>query len=317
MGTFEPMSVVSLSLYNAIHKFGYTIKDAHRYLSSLGTIEYSARFLGQDHTANGNSVRFGETYNFLKRGAFAIGSASQDYITNTHDKYFPCPQDKLVNIILGTAAQHINTSFNSAYSQDRKGSMVGVTFQPDWMDAPYGIWEDYGPWKGIGKASHLALHPGMIQYQEVLLATLALNGNDKLDGFSLTQEGNLYPGLQSNIILPCFADEIFLIFPNGSTTHFIVPVEAFTLDLPLNTTVALRVGNGSVALRVFYADGVNASTGLLKPGLPAAFQLRGEEKGMALGAMRMVAYHMPQQPKAVSLTQLLIDIDARIFQSIS
>ena len=53
-----------------------------------------------------------------------------------------------------------------------------------------------------------------------------------------------------------FADEFVLVFPNGSTSAFIVPTETFQVDLPIGTTVAVRVGKGGVAARVFYADGL-------------------------------------------------------------
>ena len=36
-----------------------------------------------------------------------MGSASQDYITNTHSKYFPMPQDKLVNTPRDKMSSHL------------------------------------------------------------------------------------------------------------------------------------------------------------------------------------------------------------------
>ena len=48
----------------------------------------------------GNMAAFAEKYNFVANDSYTIGSASQDYITNTHSKYFPGPQDKLVDIQL-------------------------------------------------------------------------------------------------------------------------------------------------------------------------------------------------------------------------
>ena len=54
---------------------------------AIAAWQYNWRFIGQNSSANGNSVRFAQVYNFIERGAFAIGSASQDYITNTHTKY--------------------------------------------------------------------------------------------------------------------------------------------------------------------------------------------------------------------------------------
>ena len=49
-------------------------------------------------SANGQEARLAEAYNFVADGAFAIGSASQDYICNTHTKYTPNPQSKLFNV---------------------------------------------------------------------------------------------------------------------------------------------------------------------------------------------------------------------------
>lgn len=100
--------------------------------------------------------------------AYTIGSASQDYITNTHHKYFPCPQSKLVNIILGSAPS--DASNKSGILRPRPH----ISVQPDWMDMPYGIHSEYP--LPLDRTSHLALHPGMVQHRNHLLATVALNG---------------------------------------------------------------------------------------------------------------------------------------------
>ena len=94
----------------------------------------------------------------------------------------------------------------------------------------------------------------MVQHRNILLATTALNGNDLLDGFTVTPG---YPGFASNVILPSFADEFFLSFPNGTTKPWKVPAGPyFHISIPINTTLGVRVGNGSVAIRPFYADGL-------------------------------------------------------------
>eukprot|EP00750_Incisomonas_marina_P013406 INCI17311.1.p1 GENE.INCI17311.1~~INCI17311.1.p1 ORF type:complete len:709 (+),score=110.86 INCI17311.1:167-2293(+) len=297
IGTFEPMTVVALSLYNVLHPNGYQLKSDLRELADLDTVEVDTRFLGQTITANGNSDKFSQVYNYIRRGLYAIGSASQSYITNTHSKFFPCPHAKIVNIVLGDSDQHQNMSTRTpAWAVGRNASIPAVTIQPDWMDAPYGVWADYGNWNSLGKATHLAYHPGMVQFQNVLLATVALNGQDLLDGFTLYPDGNLYPGLATNIILPRFADEFVLVFPNGSTSAFIVPTETFQVDLPIGTTVAVRVGKGGVAARVFYADGVD-SNGQLVEASPYAVQLKGDAVGMDLAAIRIAVYHM--QPRSL------------------
>jgi hypothetical protein len=35
---------------------------------------------------NGNMAQFAQRYNYVKNISYTIGSASQDYITNTHSK---------------------------------------------------------------------------------------------------------------------------------------------------------------------------------------------------------------------------------------
>ena len=69
------------------------------------------------------------------------------------------------------------------------------------MDSPYGIWKDYPGTLNLtlDKASHLALHPGMVQHNNVLLATLALDGNDVQDAFTLTPTGNFFNSLATNL----------------------------------------------------------------------------------------------------------------------
>ena len=58
------------------------------------------KFVRHNVVHAGNMAAFAEKYNFVANDSYTIGSASQDYITNTHSKYFPGPQDKLVDIQL-------------------------------------------------------------------------------------------------------------------------------------------------------------------------------------------------------------------------
>lgn len=151
----------------------------------------------------------------------------------------------------------------------------------------YGIWRQY-PAGGadIDKASHLALHPGMVQSRNVLLATVALNGRDILDNFLLTPAGNLYTSMATNLLLPLEATEVFLIPAGGHTAGHAVRIprdKPFTVDIPLGSTLALRVGRGAFACRVFALDGAGGQ----KPHL----QLKGDANGMPFGAMRLVGYH--------------------------
>eukprot|EP00041_Stephanoeca_diplocostata_P024140 m.604307 g.604307 ORF g.604307 m.604307 type:complete len:379 (+) comp22459_c0_seq4:2006-3142(+) len=214
--------------------------------------------------------------------AYAIGSASQDYITNTHHKYFPCPQSKLVNIILG----HADSDASKKPGILRPRPHISV--QPDWMDLPYGIHSKYP--LPLDRASHLALHPGMVQHRNHLLATVALNGRDYLDGFNASgAAGNLYSNLATNVILPLACDEIILCFPNGTTrqdVHIPATTEMEIL-LPVNTVVGVRVGRGLLAVRVFAFDSVNVANAR-----DAYLALKSDALGLQLGAMRLVAYHL-------------------------
>ena len=324
-GTLEPSTVICLSWWNAVHPDGYRVKPEHLALASLGpTREVRYSFLAQAATANGNERRFAEAYNFVAEGAYALGSSSQDYVTNTHSKYFPCPQSQPVRAVLGDAAAHarIKTRIKArakvggeamaVAGAGRPGSIPAVTLQPDWMDSPYGIWEDYGEWAWLGKGSHLALHPGAAQAGPSLLVDLALNGNDALDGFTLTPDGNLYPGLSTSAILPLFADEVVIATSDDDGTDgggaaaivvrpFAVPSKPFEEELAVGSTVGMRVGRGALAVRVFGADQVDPATGAVAVGgdgevLSARLVLKGDGSGMDLGAMRLVAYHMEQFP---------------------
>eukprot|EP00729_Bicosta_minor_P023739 gene23739-2878_t len=176
-GTGEPMTVVAISLYNVLHPRGYTLSPQTMALASLPEKVVQNKFLALDLTANGNQAKFSDLYNFVSNSkGFSIGSASQDYITRTHGKYFPYPGDKLVNIHLGNLVR------SDPASPSRGRPTPSISLQPDWMDSPYGIWKQY-PYNPplCDKASHLTFHPGNVQSRNVLLATLALNANDVLD----------------------------------------------------------------------------------------------------------------------------------------
>ena len=119
----------------------------------------SSRWLHQQaaRTANMQEARFGDRTNYITRD-FAVGSASQDYITNTHSAYFPGPQDKLLNVELapGDGARENLTL-----------PLPDISLVPDYLDAPYGhVLEPV-----TGKPSHLALHPGIVQRRGAVLVT--------------------------------------------------------------------------------------------------------------------------------------------------
>ena len=112
---------------NLVHPAGYTVPAAILDLTKPSAVnELSAKYLGQDATSNGNQQRFAHRYNYVRQNVYSIGSASQDYITNTHSKYFPGPQDKLIDLELG----ELNMSMVLP--------TAAITVVPDYLDAPYG-----------------------------------------------------------------------------------------------------------------------------------------------------------------------------------
>ena len=158
--TGEPMTISAVSLYNAQHPKGYRPPQRLLDLASLTERVVTSRFLGgavpgsnETVTANGNEARLAATYNWISVAkGVAMGSASQDYVTNTHTKYFPMPQDKLVNILLGDAFKNPQRpSPGSGGARGYPRPRPAVTLQPDWMDSPYGIWRAYAYAKGTSK----------------------------------------------------------------------------------------------------------------------------------------------------------------------
>eukprot|EP01048_Picozoa_sp_COSAG05_P022530 COSAG05_NODE_4543_length_1470_cov_39.315098_2_plen_239_part_00 len=101
VGTGEPMTVLAISWFNMLHPAGYRPPLQVRSLALTPPMRViQSRFLAQNVTANGQQARFAETYNFITP-TFAIGAASQEYITNTHSKYYPNVESKLFCAILG------------------------------------------------------------------------------------------------------------------------------------------------------------------------------------------------------------------------
>ena len=274
----------ALTLLNAIRARDGSSVGHRPAASTLGlsriapSREVRSRWLGQKRTANNESYHFGDRYNYIQTGVYAIGSASSDYITNTHLKYFPCPQDKLWSVDL-----QADTARDTQLRP-----LPSVTLVSDWSDgsgnkhdAPWGH-----AWKGnpTDKPSHLATHPGNVQSRNVLLATSALNPSEPLDGFAI-QDG--IRSLASNIIMPANCSDGVIVSQNA-LTHFACPVlKPFTRHLNLargnNNTVAMRVGDSCVAVRVIEADGCN--------GQAPHLELKSEAKGLELGALRLALYH--------------------------
>ena len=109
------MTCLALTLVNMLHERGYRVKPRTQALAAAPGTErvVRSRFLGMNVTANGNQGMFGDTTNYVRvdrdgQSGFAIGSATQDYITRVHSKYNPYPGDKLVNIVLGGGGLEIS-----------------------------------------------------------------------------------------------------------------------------------------------------------------------------------------------------------------
>jgi len=273
------------ALHNQLFADGYRPSASIRRLSVAPYREVRGTFIGQRVDANGIMRAFAERYNYVANDSYAIGSASQDYITNTHTKYFPGPQDKLLQVVLGV----------------RNASMVrpvpAITLVPDYLDRPYGhVHEPL-----TDKPSHLALHPGMVQHQNVLLATTAINVQDTLDGFALNvsqpagssppNDGVSWNGVTTSTILPLAARSVWIQPPDATAPieRFEFPSHPFERVVQLGSTLGLFAGKGAVGIRVFAAD---ASPSDARPNRTSAdLMLAGDAQGMPLGAVRLVATH--------------------------
>ena len=286
------------------------LSASHRYPRVV-----ASKWLEQAQTANAQSARFGDRTNYVTQ-SFAMGTASQDYITNTHSAYYAGPQDKLLNIELAwpdTPSAPINMSL----------PLPDITFVPDYLDAPWG--HELEP--TTGKPSHLALHPGIVQVRGAVLLTAAVNPHDQLDGFNLTA----FTSIASNLVLPCRAADEVLTVGNGSLGERgghggdrggAVPFDLskgapFAAALADGATLGLRVGRAAVVVRPFELDRSCAWTaaedsqtrgrsGVSEGGDPGSggvsgssrrrssstrWLLQGDAAGMALGAMRLTGYH--------------------------
>ena len=262
----------ALVLLHALH--GYKPKASTLRLATIPTRTVQSRFLGQNRTANNLTARMGDRYNYIRSGVYAMGSVSQDYITNTHHPYMPCPQDKLISIDLAMSNM---TQYKPNPS---------ITLVHDWLDHPWGHL-----WKGnpTDKPSHLAPHPGNVQHQNMLLATSALNPSEKLDGFNIDS----FQSLATNVILPSRVDSYFVYGDekvrrpptagNFSRTLHTGNINSSTGNNSREVTIGIRMENACLAIRVVTNDGVGGYT-------PSAM-LKGDTVGLSLHAWRLVLYH--------------------------
>ena len=210
-----------------------------------------SRWLGQNRTANNESAKFGDRYNYILSGRYTIGSASSDYITNTHTPYFPHPQDKLVDIEIAVP------------DMSQRLPVVSVTVTPGWRDQPYGHF--YEPL--TDKPSHLATHPGNVQFENVLLCTNALNPTEQLDGFNRT----IFDNLATNIILPW--NHLSAVVINGIVQPLNLNSSApFNIPLAMTDSVTLWVASTCISIRLIHADGAGGQDPVLN--------LKGDEHGL-------------------------------------
>ena len=163
-----------------------------------------------------------------------------------------------------------------------------------------------------------------MQFKNVLLATAAINTQDTLDGFKLnstagTKVGDKWNGVSTSVVLPIPPSRTVLVVsssggggggssgggsgipdhPSGTSTHnigdaergavvstFVIPSlgsAPFTKTLNLGDVVGVRIGRGAAAIKVFHVDAA--------AGHVAKLELAGEQAGMELGAVRLVARH--------------------------
>ena len=286
IGTGEPMTCISLTYLNIIHPRGYKVKHQAIEISQLNNRIVRSKFLGQNVSANGQFGLFSDTYNYIhidndNASGFAIGSASQEYITRTHSKYTPYPGSKLVNIVLG--------SLYSDDDDDNKPTrpIPTISIQTDFMNSPYGIPDAYPKWSHGDKGMHLNLHPGMVQHKNVLLATTAINVLDTPDAFATSPLGEIgsFIYLSTDIILPLHANMYWIVYPNQTSERLMIDTnKSFEIVLPVGSSIGCYINTGGVAVKLFVLDDVDGIA-------MQTFSLIGDEAGMALGALRVVGRH--------------------------
>ena len=257
---------------------GYTLPAPVRALATAPIREISGRYIGMDVTANGNSARWAHRYNYVRNDAYALGSASQDYITNTHSKYFPGPQDKLFDLEVGPRGMSM------------RRPVPAVTLVPDYLDDPYGHIHE----PTTDKPSHLALHPGMVQHKNVLLASIAINVMDTLDGFVLNSSagkaGDRWHSVSTSVVLPLAAGRIWHQPVSAAETASWIELSAtvpIAVPLKIGDAIALSVGKGAFAIRVVTLDKTAGSS--KRPA--AELCVKSDADGLKLGAVRLVGYH--------------------------
>jgi hypothetical protein len=155
--------------------------------------------------------------------------------------------------------------FNVTFPQR---GMPNMLVMPDTFDAPYGQ-EQKSDSSGHSKPTHPAANIAAVQQDGTALLTYAFQPSDR----------NGTPSqFATNILFPTDADEVLLngqaIDPRGTTKQSI------------GSTLAVRVGNACVALRVLQADGASE------------LAVTTDSQGQTLGVSRLVIRQDPKQPLA-------------------
>jgi hypothetical protein len=98
----------------------------------------------------------------------------------------------------------------------------------------------------------------------------------------------------TSIILPSVAGTVWIAEPGVRIPEpFVIPTQPFNKTVKLGSTIGLAAGRGAVAIRIFAAD-VSSQSGsdeAISSGGNAPLFLAGDDRGMPLGAIRLVAYH--------------------------
>lgn len=108
--------------------------------------------------------------------------------------------------------------------------------------------------------------------------------------------------MTTSIILPTIARKVWISEPGANTSEqFPIPAQPFNKTIKLGSTIGLAAGRGAVAIRIFAADASSQSGSAESAAGSAALYLAGDDRGMPLGAIRLVAYHyrghyMPPDP---------------------
>lgn len=282
-GTGEPMTVAAVSWFNALHPMGYRPPISLRALARTpATRVIQSRFVKQTVTANGQEQQFAETYNFITP-RFAMGHASQEYITNTHTKYYPNVESKLLTILLG--ASNATPAYGGPTATVRESPQITL------IGANAGAAHIYGAEAGLRdhgmNNSHLALHIGAVQNREALLVTSALSAADAVQ-WRPPGSADSYTALTTNLLLPADADEWLAISAFGVSRSLdkdsaTGQLTLGTVTLQLNETLCLRHGGAALAVKVLELDGVAGQVPVL--------QVVADKAGRRLNAARLMGQH--------------------------